>query len=170
LPPARCSKCGGTTYASTLFCQHCGAALTNTGELTPGPNDWFSGQPAQVQATKKCPFCAETILAEARKCKHCGEMLDERLRTPPTQQMQPQGYYPPQMYYPPPQVWNPGVAAVLSLFMPGAGQMYKGRIGEGIGWLFLTAVGYVFFICPGVLIHMFCILSAAKGDPTRPGG
>jgi hypothetical protein len=26
--------------------------------------------------SKKCPFCAETILAEAQKCKHCGEFLN----------------------------------------------------------------------------------------------
>lgn len=29
-----------------------------------------------INTTKKCPFCAETILFDARKCKHCGEFLD----------------------------------------------------------------------------------------------
>lgn len=32
--PSQCSKCGATTYASTLFCQSCGAALSDTGRLT----------------------------------------------------------------------------------------------------------------------------------------
>jgi hypothetical protein len=48
--------------------------------------------------------------------------------------------------------------------------MYKGNIGEGIGWLVFTVIGYAFLICPGIIIHLVCIFSAAKGDPTRPGG
>ncbi len=39
-----------------------------------------------------------------------------------------------------------GTAAVLSLFIPGAGQMYKGRVGQGIAWMILTVLGYLFFI------------------------
>lgn len=29
------------------------------------------------EQSKKCPFCAETILEAAIKCKHCGSMLNE---------------------------------------------------------------------------------------------
>lgn len=30
-----------------------------------------------VQNTKSCPYCGETILAAAIKCRHCGSTLDK---------------------------------------------------------------------------------------------
>lgn len=100
--------------------------------------------------TKQCPFCAETIKADAKLCKHCHSVLDEEL------QRQQEA-----------RKWNPGVAAVLSLVIPGAGQMYRGKIGEGIVWLIIVVLGYVFLIIPGLLLHLCCIISAASRPQVR---
>lgn len=68
---------------------------------------------------------------------------------------------------PPQRKWSPGVAALLSVLLPGLGQMYKGQLVNGLAWLILTAVGYVCLIVPGVVLHLCCVLGAAMGDPYR---
>lgn len=55
---------------------------------------------------------------------------------------------------------NPGLAAVLSLFMPGAGQLYAGRIVGALMWFLAVSAGY-YLILPGLILHLFCIVSAA---------
>jgi TM2 domain-containing membrane protein YozV len=60
-----------------------------------------------------------------------------------------------------------GVAAVLSLFIPGAGQMYKGRVGQGIVWLIFTVIGYFMMIIPGIILHLICIFHAASMEPAQ---
>jgi TM2 domain-containing membrane protein YozV len=99
-----------------------------------------------ASGTKKCPHCAEKILAEARKCKHCGEFLDGSRH----------------------RAWNPGIAAVLSLLIPGAGQMYKGEVGQEFGWLICTPIGYAFFLLPGIVLHIACVINAATVSRQKP--
>jgi TM2 domain-containing membrane protein YozV len=126
-----------------------------------------------------CPLCAESILPNAVKCKHCGEFLDGRNSSQPVAQ---QPVVIQQMVQPAPVVnvsqqmvvhhanhkrWNPFVAAILSLFLPGLGQMYKGQILNGLAWLVLTVIGYICFIIPGVVLHVCCVLGALTGNPYR---
>ena len=56
---------------------------------------------------------------------------------------------------------NPGLAAVLSLFMPGAGQLYTGRIVGAFLWFLAVSAGY-YLLLPGLILHVFCIVSAAS--------
>ncbi len=105
---------------------------------------------SNISQTRRCPYCAEEILISAKKCKHCGEFLDPELRRHVTGPK-----------------WNPGIAAILSLLIPGAGQMYKGQVGNGLVWFVVVVVGYVFFILPGLILHLCCIVGAASGDPNK---
>jgi TM2 domain-containing membrane protein YozV len=61
-------------------------------------------------------------------------------------------------FRPPP---NPAAAAVLSLIVPGAGQLYAGRPISAVSWFTLVTLGYMLLIVPGVLLHILCIASAA---------
>lgn len=116
--------------------------------------------------TKYCPYCGEEIMATAKKCKHCNEFLDPELRSISQQQMSNivNNVSVSSREH---QRWNPAFAMILSLLIPGLGQMYKGQLLNGIAWLIITVIGYTSFVIPGLVIHLFCILGAGMGNPNR---
>ncbi len=58
---------------------------------------------------------------------------------------------------------GPGVAAVLSVVVPGLGQVYAGRLLSGALWFLGTCVAYSAVLLPGFLIHALCVWFAYKG-------
>jgi TM2 domain-containing membrane protein YozV len=53
----------------------------------------------------------------------------------------------------PVRVPNPGLAAVLSVVIPGLGHIYAGRLGAGLVWFLAASFGYWAILVPGLLIH-----------------
>lgn len=60
---------------------------------------------------------------------------------------------------------SPALAAILSLFVPGAGHLYAGRTGAAVLWFMLVGLGYFLFL-PGLLLHV-CSIGAAAGAAHR---
>lgn len=88
-----------------------------------------------------CPVCARQLSPAAQACPGCGHPLKAQ----------------PWAAAPTP---NPGVAAVLSLVLPGAGQFYRGMLGWGFFWVCLVPLAYFLFLPLGLILHVFCIMSA----------
>lgn len=61
----------------------------------------------------------------------------------------------------PSQIGN-GVAAILSFFIPGLGQICQNRAFTGLLALVFTVAGYFFFILPGLIFHLLVIADAAS--------
>jgi len=57
----------------------------------------------------------------------------------------------------------PGIAAVLSVLIPGLGQVYNGHLLAGALWFLGTATAYSAVLLPGFLVHAACVYCAYRG-------
>lgn len=85
----RCSECGQTNIAGSLFCEQCGAELA--AELVPAaspapapveapahtPEPAAPAPPPPAGATRRCPHCERDNPAEHVVCEACGRSLRE---------------------------------------------------------------------------------------------
>jgi TM2 domain-containing membrane protein YozV len=60
-----------------------------------------------------------------------------------------------------PRAASPALAALLTLFIPGAGHLYAGRFVAAVLWFMVVGLGYA-LILPGLVLHLFAIASAAS--------
>ena len=79
----------------------------------------------------RCPWCGGTVLLDGRVCYGCGRTVRR----------------------------NEGVAAVLSLVMPGLGQVYVGRLGVGILQILVAAAVFLIGLVVPVLWVVLLLLS-----------
>jgi len=139
-------------------------------------------QRVQADELIDCPYCGDEIRATARKCKHCGEYLDgsapSRTSYPDFAAQQIPVYTPQPMPVvnivnqvvvnaPHQRRWHKGTAMAFSLLIPGAGQLYKGQLINGLVWFIIVVIGYVPLVIPGIVLHLLCILGAGMGDEYR---
>ncbi|MDX2086837.1 MAG: hypothetical protein SFX73_03250 [Kofleriaceae bacterium] len=61
---------------------------------------------------------------------------------------------------------SPALAAGLSMFIPGAGHLYAGRVVSAVLWFLVVSAGYVLLL-PGLVLHLFNIVSAAGAAARR---
>lgn len=183
---ARCPKCSGAVRRGQASCPHCQEAFPKGAEPCPhckfvvpfdartcpscgrGMSGRALTESAPISAdeerrlvasargsqpdTKKCPYCAEDIKWEANVCRYCHrDLVGPGAGTVATNA-------------PAQSQWNPGIAALLSLIIPGVGQMYKGQVLNGLVWFFFVIFGYFLFIFPGLILHLCCIAGAAMGN------
>ena len=90
----------------------------------------------------KCPECQRDVSDAATSCPNCGHPIAK------------QSLQPPIIYTSQSSTWSPGIAAVLSLVIPGAGQMYKGNIFSGLLWLLFVFIGYGLFVILGLILNI----------------
>jgi hypothetical protein len=53
-------------------------------------------------------------------------------------------------------------AALMSLAIPGAGQVYKGRLKAGLAWFLIVATAYLLVGAPGIIVHLMCVVTAGS--------
>lgn len=80
---------------------------------------------------------------------------------PPRPVMSP---YRPVARLAPRRQFSPAVAAMLSLLLPGLGQIYRGEKANGVGFMIAAILGY-FLIVPGLIIHLVSVVKAAMPAP-----
>ena len=87
--------------------------------------------------TKFCSNCGKKIDAKAEICPKCGVRVSGRRERAHK------------------EIKSSGLAAILSFFIPGLGQIYNGQIGKGL--LMIVAL-FVCFILIFVLIGIFLLM------------
>ena len=58
---------------------------------------------------------------------------------------------------------NPGIAGVLSVLIPGLGQVYNGRLFAAVCWFLGASIGYSTILIPGFAIHALSVWCAYRG-------
>ncbi len=125
-----CKNCGQELAEDAVFCLKCGTKININQSVV-------QEKPISKQ-TKYCSNCASVIDEKAEICPKCGVRVSI-----------------PSVY---PEKRNPGIAAILSLVIPGSGQMYCGYVNRGIIILISTLI--LVWVLIGIILWVWNIYDA----------
>jgi len=144
LPPSNCSRCGvelrrGNMKAGTKMCYSC---YSQQRAMQPTDYVAVTPQPA-AQLIYQQP---QSVVQPVHKRQAAAQPQPTTQTTQTFKQQAPQPAFLPDKK-------NPGVAAILSFFWAGLGQIYNGQLMKGIGFIVLYAICVLLcFFLIGLLI------------------
>ena len=62
---------------------------------------------------------------------------------------------------------SPGLAAALSVILPGTGHIYIGQAGLGVGYIIVAIIGYSLFVFPGIIVLIVSAVHAYKNTQRK---
>lgn len=122
----------------------------------------MSRGPPMAETARTCPTCGEAGNGQGW-CDHChrrigsGAVVRVEHRS---SSRRPRRWMVQRSYL----HWT---AALMSLLIPGAGQVYKGRTLQGVAWFVAVLAGYLTVGAPALLIHLMCVVSAGSAARVR---
>ncbi len=161
---------------ATTFCRHCGAKLIAESKFCANCGQPIYEAPTTIQETDYVDLMSQLA---AQPVYQQQEYYQEEYKQPQAAKAQPSApgpeAYPPAAAAPfsatptpqqaPVPVYmadrkNPGVAAVLSFFWAGLGQIYNGQLAKGIGFIVLYAfcVLLIFVVIGFILVPIVWII------------
>lgn len=135
----KCPDCGSDNPDEATFCRKCGENLS---AIKPKEETKSDNQ----EVAKYCVKCGYGIKDKSTEiCPKCGVRV----------------------MYRPTNNKSTILAAVLSFFIPGLGQIYDGKVGRGISFFIVICILYAlyFLIFPlliGFLLWIYCIYDAYR--------
>ncbi|HET6762890.1 MAG TPA: hypothetical protein VFH27_04435 [Longimicrobiaceae bacterium] len=107
--------------------------------------------------TRECPKCGGPV-NEAGWCEAC----EQRITRPKAYRFERRSTSKLPRQWLVKRKWLHTTAALMSLVVPGAGQVYKGRIRTGVLWFVIVVGCYLWVGPPAALVHLMCIITAGS--------